>query len=312
LFIIFSCANFEKNVDRENYEIHINAIRNIDIFQNSLENLILLRIEPTFIFITYIINLFTEFNFFIYLIYAFIALASKAYSARVFEKYSFFFLSIYLLFFSPSLEFASIRIAASLGLMFLAIYYEIKGKHWLKLFLFLLSFFFHYSSLVFLLPYFLLSKIKISNTILTLVFFVPLFFSNIIIYLISGYDRVSNYDGNVGSIYSFIYPLLFLFIQLLFLIFNSNELKNAPSFILKLVLVELALSGLSIGVCLKFVIFSYRILEIQSFFYLIILFYFISIKKSLSRKSVYISLLVLILTLISIKLITEGIWKILI
>ncbi len=309
LSFIFICASFEKNVDRENYELHISTINRLDLFSDSLEKLVLLKMEPTFILITYIVKVFSDSNFYIYLIYSMIALWSKYFSTRLFVKYNYFFIGIYLLFFAPSLEFAAIRIAASLGLIFLGIYYESKEKVLLKMLYLILACLFHYSSILFIIPYLFLKnlKFKFINLILLLVF--PFLLSNIFLKTISGIDRLLTYEGLYGTIYSLIYPFVYLIILFFFIYFNFSLIIKSPKFIQNIIKAELFLSGLSIGVCLKFVIFSYRILEIQSFFLLIVLFYFLGNVNRGPRFNLIFTTLIFLLTLTSFRVLSEGLWK---
>lgn len=270
-YLIYLAANFENNVDRQNYEENIFYISRFTYENSILEIFTNNRLEPTFIAIAAIVRLFTDENIAIYLIYAYWGFYFKFKYFNTYEKYGLFMFATYLVSFALTLEFAAIRIAAALGFLVLNYYYEDKNSNRIKNLYLLIGILIHYSIIIIPIFNFLYNRIEFLKRNKSILFVVILFLSQILFNLFSEFNRISNYDGNYGTYYGLIFPIAFLLIVIYYYYNFSNTLLKDSS-INKTYFSIICISAISIGLNFKFVILSYRLLEIEQFIFLIVLF----------------------------------------
>lgn len=140
--------------DSENYEYS---------YQNFFKEAQSAMIEPSFIFISYILNQITNNVHAIFLFYAFFAISIKMYMFRIMTNRIFATVLIYLSFYYILHELTQIRVGLAASFFFIAIIFLSKKEKKKATITLLIGSIFHYSSLA-LLPVVFIKNNKISNT----------------------------------------------------------------------------------------------------------------------------------------------------
>ncbi|MCE3076899.1 EpsG family protein [Chryseobacterium gwangjuense] len=148
LFLIAGFRSDDVTNDYTGYVDYYNAVIN-DSFS---------RVEPSFIYISKLVDNLFHNVLFLFVIYAFLGVYFKYIAIRNLSHFKLHSVFIYFCSFFLILEMTQIRAGVAAGLVLLCIKPIKERKIWLFLFFSLLAFFFHFSALIILFFYFLNSK----------------------------------------------------------------------------------------------------------------------------------------------------------
>lgn len=294
-FVIFF-AGFRFHSDTD-YLAYINIFNSLpklervsfDVFINTYG-------EPGYLLMNIIIKTVGLPFFFVTLIASFISLGAKAYFAMKFSHSAFLVISLYLCMHFVTTEFSELRWSIATGLLILAIHYRYLDKIFKGFILFLLSVFFHYSSIlviliVMLAKYFNKSRVLILFSLSFLLALAFKFFPASInlqfesdIFILARLQRyVNNIDSNVGFI-SLSKSLFYIILIMTASFIKHRSIKayfsnKADDFEIVFFLL------ISVSLCLSFVpIFFLRLAPLVDFFAIIVIFNLVdSLKKKNTR-----------------------------
>lgn len=262
--------------DYEQYVLMINHI----MTENTLQEQLLIAKDPIFGLIVHTISPNNDQE----IVNVFLVIASIAFFAKLFFIKKIHrvitFTILYILFLSPSLDFAAIR--ALLGLMFLLICmkYISEENKWMALLFGLFSIFSHISMLLPIILSLSISEkiIKTTSPFSFICLMIIAFLSKPVLSLFKNTDA---YINNSGTIFALAPCILTLFSVLLLSMFNDNE----DPFNKKLCIVALSLVAMSIGFVYPTVIAASRYLQVAQ---LLILFLICNVRFQLTLINILI------------------------
>ncbi|MFC2099079.1 EpsG family protein, partial [Bacteroidota bacterium] len=158
--LLFFIAAFRGDIDND-YQGYVNLY-------NQAATLTIIRIEPTFLIISFIVKHLFNNVVYLFIIYSLLGVCIKFYAIK---KYTDYYLLSALIYFSNFYifhEMTQIRVGVASALILLSIVPILDRKFWTFLILIIIAFLFHYSAII-ALPLYFLNGRKINVLIFSLV-----------------------------------------------------------------------------------------------------------------------------------------------